>query len=205
MVFPNNSLLNVWLGAGAWLPQINTIRLKRRLQILMRVAYTAQQMYFMGGLLEGKPNALQDTSYVSLKPQDGYSIRIKTIKLSNNVHFPGTSRINADGVRHFMNDKGNGVIYIGRAGLEGVTTFHEVDFETPDGYYLGERRNCTINRVIGDLHNLRIKVKKGQNQTQIVTNLLTNPMYGETVIKPVETDTVVQDSKEELKNYTFHN
>ena len=35
----------------------------------------------------------------------------------------------------------------------------------------------------------------------MVIKLLMNSMYGKTIIKPIETDTVVKDSQEELEMY----
>ena len=35
----------------------------------------------------------------------------------------------------------------------------------------------------------------------MVIKLFMNSMYGKTIIKPVETDTVVKDSQEEFENY----
>ena len=54
----------------------------------------------------------------------------------------------------------NGIIYIDKVGLEDSITFHEAEFEIIDGYYYNGGRDGTINNVIEDLHNLRIKLKK---------------------------------------------
>ena len=43
-------------------------------------------------------------------------------------------------------------------------------------------------------HNLRAKLKNN-NPAQIVIKLLMTSMYGKTIIKPVETDTIVKDNK----------
>ena len=39
-------------------------------------------MYKIDGILEGKPKGLRNTSYEFLKQQDGYFMRIETIKLN---------------------------------------------------------------------------------------------------------------------------
>ena len=54
----------------------------------------------MEGCLQGLPNVLSDTSYESLKQQDGYFVRIKIIKLNEHLDCPLTSKLNEEsGVR----------------------------------------------------------------------------------------------------------
>ena len=50
----------------------------------------------MLGFLIGLPKVLTDTSYDFIKQQDGYFIRIKSIKLNKHVDFPLTSKINEE-------------------------------------------------------------------------------------------------------------
>ena len=91
-------------------------------------------MYRMNGLLEGKPKVLRNASYEFLKQQDGYFIRI--IKLNKHIDFPLTSKINEEtGVRDFINEMGNDIIYIDKVGLKALITFHEAGFEIIDGYF----------------------------------------------------------------------
>ena len=76
-------------------------------------------MYFVEGLLKGLPNALSDTSYEFLKQQDGYFVRANIIKLNRHLGFPLTSNLNEEsGVREFINEMDNGLIYIDKVGLE---------------------------------------------------------------------------------------
>ena len=159
-------------------------------------------MYFMEGFLKGLPNVLSDTSYEFLKQQDGYFVRIKIIKLNKHLDFPLTSKLNEDrGVRYFINEMDNGNIYICKVGLAEIITYHEAEFEIVDGYYYDPGRNNTINHVIGDLYNLRLKLQQDKHPAQIVIKLLMNSMYGKTVIKPVETDTIVKDSRDDFEKY----
>ena len=74
-------------------------------------------MNYIDGLLEGKPKALRNTSYEFLKQQDGYFIGIRITKLNKHLDFPLTSKINEDGVRDFINDMVNEIIYIDKASL----------------------------------------------------------------------------------------
>ena len=97
----------------------------------------------------------------------------------------------------------NGIVYIDKVGLEEIITYHEAEFEIIGGYYYNEGRNNTINNVIKDLYDLRKKLKQDKNPAQMVIKLLMNSMYGKTIIKPVETDTIVKDNRDDLKN-VFH-
>ena len=45
--------------------------------------------------------------------------------------------------------------------------------------------------------------QKDENPAEMVIKLLMGSMYGETIIKPVETDTIVNDNKTIFKNI-FH-
>ena len=160
----------------------------------------------MDGLLEDKPKALCDKSYDSLKQQDGYFVRAKIIKLNKHLDFPLTSKINEEsGVRDFINEMDNGIIYIDKVGLEELITYHEAEFEIIDGYYYDQGRNNTINNVIEDLYNLRIKLKQDKNPAQIVIKLLMSSMYGKTLIKPVETYTIVKDTREDFEKHISYN
>ena len=55
------------------------------------------------------------------------------------------------------------------------------------------------------MYNLRLKLKQDKNTAQIVINLLMNPMYGKTIIKPVETDTIVKDNRDDFEKYNSYN
>ena len=59
----------------------------------------------------------------------------------------------------------NGIMYIGKVWLENVITFHEAEFEIIDGYYYDQGRNNTINHVIKDLYNLRLKLKQDKKSS----------------------------------------
>ena len=163
-------------------------------------------MYFMEGFLEGLPKVLSDISYELLKQQDGYFVRTKVIKLNKHLGFPLTSKINEEsGVREFINEVENELIYTDKVGLKEKIEHHQAEFEIIDGYYYDQGRNNTINHVIEDLYNLRLKLKQDKNPAQIVIKLLMNSMYGKTIIKPVETDTTVKDNKDDFAKYISYN
>ena len=73
-----------------------------------------------------------------------------------------------------------------------------------DGYYSNDCRNETINHVIEDLYNLRLKFKKGENPAQMVIKLLMNTMYGR-ITKPIETDTNVKDNQDDFGKCMSYN
>ena len=111
-------------------------------------------MFLMLGFLQST-----NLPYDFSKRQDGYFIRTKIIKLSKHLDFPLTSKTNEDGVRDFINDMENGIIYIDKVGLEGLNAFREAEFEITDGYYFNECRDNTIHNVI-NLYGLRLKLKE---------------------------------------------
>ena len=75
-------------------------------------------MHYMDGLLEDKPKVLYDKSYEFLKQQDGYFVRVKIIKLNTHLDFPLASKLNEEsGVREFINEMDNGIIYFDKVGL----------------------------------------------------------------------------------------
>ena len=163
-------------------------------------------MYKMGGFLEGKPKALRNTFYEFFKQQDGYFIRIKIIKLNRHLDFPLTSKINEEsGVRDFIDDMDNEIIYIDKVSFGDLTTFHDAQFEMIEGYYYNDGRNETINHVIGDLYNLRPTLKKDKNPAQIFIKLLRNNMYGKAIITPVEADTIVNDNEDDFGKCISYN
>ena len=92
-------------------------------------------------------------------------------------------------------------IYIDKVGLEDLVTFHEAKIGTINGYYYNDGGNKTINHVIEDLYSLRLKLKKDENPAQMVIKLLMNSMYGKTITKPIETDTVVKDNRNDFEKF----
>ena len=159
-------------------------------------------MYVMDALLEDKPKVLNDKSYEFLKQQDVYFVRIKIIKLNKHLDLSLTSRINEEsGVRDFINDMDNGIIYIDKGCLEEIITYHEAEFEIIDGYYHDQGIYNIIHHVIEELYNLRLKLKQDNNPAPIVIKLLMNSMYGKTIIKPVETYTIVKDNIYDFERY----
>ena len=129
-------------------------------------------------------------------------IRIIIIKLNKHLDVPLTSNINEEtGVRDFTSQMDNQIIYIDKVGLEDLITFHEAEFEIIGGYHYNHGRNETINHVIEYLQYLRLKVANDENPAQMVITLLMKLYVRKTIIKPIETDTVVKDNQKGFEKY----
>ena len=184
----------------------NQYHVKKKIADFDACSLYPSAMHFMDGLLEDRPNVLNDKSYEFLKQQDIYFVRAKINKLNKHLGFPLTSNLKEDsGVRYFIDQMDNGIIYIGKVGLEDIITYHEAGFEIIDGYYYDQGRNDTIKHVIEGLYNPRLKLKQDKNPAQFVIKLLMNSMYGKTIIKPVETDTIVKGNRDDFGKYISYN
>ena len=126
--------------------------------------------------------------------------------MNKHLDFPLTSKINEEtGVRDFINEMDNQIVYVDKVSLEDSITFHDAQFEIIDGYYYTDGRNETINHVIEDLYSLRLKLTNDENPAEMVIKLLMNSMYGNTIIKLIETDTVVKDNQTDFEKYMSYN
>ena len=107
---------------------------------------------------------MRNSSYEFLNQQGEYFVRVKVIKLKKHLDFPLASN-EESGVRQFISEMGNGIIYIDKVGLEELITYHEAGFEIIDGYYYNEGKNNTVNNVVKDLYGLRknLKTRKESN------------------------------------------
>ena len=147
----------------------------------------------MLGYLIGQPKVLNQSqlNYNFLKNTDGQFIRIKIAKVGKFRQFPLLSKYNDNGVRMFTNDMVNEIVYIDKTALEDEINFKLIDFEIIDGYYFDQGRNDKINETIRHLYDLRKKLKTEKNPAEQLIKLLMNSMYGKTILKPIEVDTVV--------------
>ena len=100
---------------------------------------------------------------------------------------------------------GNEIIYIDKIGLEELVEYHKAGFEIIDGYYYINIKNNTTNHVIKDLCDLRKKLKHYKNRAQMVIKLLMDSTHGKTIIKPVETDTIVKDNGNDFEKHISYN
>ena len=98
----------------------------------------------------------------------------------------------------------NEIVFIDKTGLEDAINFRNITFEIIDGYYFDEGHNENINKTIKHLYSKRIELKKMKNPAQIVIKELMNSMYGKTILKPIQTETIVKTSKDYEKYISFN-
>ena len=121
------------------------------------------------------------------------------------MDLPLTSKINEGGVGDFINDMENEIIHIDKVGLGEIIEYHMAEFESIDGYYYDQGRNNTLLTMLWRICIIQESNWKNKNPARMVIKLLMNPMYGKTVIKPVETDTVAKENKVDFGNYAAYN
>ena len=88
--------------------------------------------------------------------------------MNKHLAFPLTSKINEDGVRDFINNMEHVIIYVDKAGLKDSFMFHEAEFGIVDGYYFNSGLGNTINNVIKNLYDLRLKSKTEKIQHRLL-------------------------------------
>ena len=106
-------------------------------------------------------------------------------------------------VRMFSNDVVGETIYTDKTALEDAIQFQDIDFEILDGYYFNEGHNDKIGHVIKHLYTKRKELKSNKNPAQMVVKELMNSMYGKTILKPIETETIVKQEKYYHKYVSF--
>ena len=177
---------------------------KRKLADFDACAIYPSAMFRMLGHLKGTPKVLKTLCYNFLKQQSGYFIRIKIKSIGKKLQFPLLSKFDEKGVRLFTNDMINETIFIDKTGLEDAINFQDIKFDIIDGYYFNEGHNATIKKVIKHLYSKRLELKKDKNPAQIVIKELMNSMYGKTILKPIETETIVKTIPEYEKYIRFN-
>ena len=68
------------------------------------------------------------------------------------------------------------------------------------GITLTKGETIKINGVMQHLYDTRIKFKNEKNPAQVAIKLLMNSMCGKTILKPLETQTVIKDGFEAYEN-----
>ena len=96
-------------------------------------------------------------------------------------------------------------VCIDKTGLEDLIEFQKAEFETIDGYYFDEGRNNNVKCVIQHLYDTRIKFKNEKNPAQVAIKFLTNRMYGKTMLKRTDTQTIIKDGVEAYDKYVSYN
>ena len=183
--------------------------IKRKLADFDACSLYPSAMNRMKGYLKGTPKVLSDSmlNYNFISSQDGYFIKIKIKSAGVNRQFPLLSKYKDNGVREFSNDMVGEIVFIDKTALEDAIKFQQIEFEIIDGYYFSQGHNTKIKEVTSRLYLKRKELKKDKNPAQLVFKELMNSMYGKTILKPIETETVVkrdyQFSKHVSYNYNF--
>ena len=153
------------------------------------------------GFLKGRPKVLTNLTYDFLEKQDGYFVKIKILKVGHRYRFPLMSSFKENGVRCFSNEQEGNELYCDKFMLEDWIKYHKIQFKVIQGYYFDEGRNYKIQEVIRTLFDERLKKKEEDNPIQMVYKLIMNSAYGKTLLKPVETETIIFDSRRKLMKY----
>ena len=85
--------------------------------------------------------------------------------------------------------------------VQELIAYQKAEFEINGCYCYNEGRTNTVNHVIKGSYDLRKKFKQYKNPAQTIIKLLRNSMYGKTIIKPVETYTVVKGSRGDFEKF----
>tara|TARA_Y100000114_G_scaffold56845_2_gene52030 strand:+ start:2636 stop:6244 length:3609 start_codon:yes stop_codon:yes gene_type:complete len=160
--------------------------------------------YRMKGFLKGKPKVIPDANCNDdfINKQDGYFIKVKITKVGKKYHIPCMSYVDSKtGIRNWTNEMVGKICYIDKTTLEDWKRFQEIEYDILCGYYYNNGRNSTINHVIKELFDIRLKKKKEKNPIQVVYKLIMNSAYGKTILKPIATDEKVIYGESEMKKY----
>ena len=165
-------------------------------------------MYRMPGFLKGLPKVIEDLNFENIKNYDGYFLEIKIKKVGINRDFPLLSFKNDEGVRDFNNEMIDKIIFIDKIALEDAIKYQKIEFEIIRGYYFDEGFNDNINKIIENLFNERLKLKKEENPLEMIYKLIMNSAYGKTIMKPVDTENKIFDNEEDKdvfisRNYNY--
>ena len=142
------------------------------------------------GLVKGAPKKIIDKSMEFLNTTDYYFVKVQITKVNKKLSNPyicHKSKYNTT----YSND--TGIVYLGKVGLEDLIKFQKIEFEILEGYYFDEGVNDTITKVIKQLFNLRLEVKKKYSTDdpryvqQEVYKVIMNSAYGKNAEKPHDT------------------
>ena len=119
-----------------------------------------------------------------LKDKDMYYLRVRITKVSKHYATPLISYINEKGTRCWDDTEAVGqIIYMDKIGLEGMQTFHGMEYEILAGYYYNEGFNPKVCEVIKELFQARLEMKQENNPIEQQYKLILNSAYGKTLLK----------------------
>ena len=164
----------------------------------------------LGGFLKGapKPLAPDQLNLEHLGRCDGYFVKVRVLSVGKCREFPLASVVDPDkGTREWTNNLVGQVLHLDRFGLEDLIRWQNVTVEILQGYYFDEGRNPQLADSVQHLFELRARLKREKNPAEKCIKLLLNSLYGRSILRPIETDTVVVPADRYVKfvsmNYAF--
>ena len=85
--------------------------------------------------------------------------------------------------------------------LQDLVEFHNLEYKIISGVYFA-KRNYTIQKVISDMFNLRLKLKAEGNPAQNIVKLMLNSSYGKTIETVHDTESHIK-TKDELHPFVL--
>jgi len=156
-------------------------------------------MFLGKGFLKGIPTIFKNKiNNECLTDYDGYFVEIRVLTVGKKLKFPLASVIDDKGIRQFTNELEGKILYVDKIALEELIEHQQITFEIIKGVYFNSGFNTTINKIIEHLFNKRIELKKEKNPAQMVYKLLMNSAYGKTIMKAVETETIIRTRKQAI-------
>ena len=157
----------------------------------------------MDGFLIGTPNIIINKDYNNIKNYDGYFVEILIKKVGIKRDFPLMSYKDKEGVKNWINEMENKIIYVDKYTLEDLIEFQKIEFEIIRGYYYNKGFNKKINETIQYLFNKRKELKKEENPAEIIYKLMMNSVYGKTLQKDIEKESKFFTDENEMKSLSL--
>ncbi len=193
------------VGGRTMVSENNKINIEERVNDFDAVSLYPSAMKRMDGFLKGKPKVIEDKTYEFISKQDGYFVDIIINSVGIHRKFPLMSYKNKEGIRIFSNDMIGQTMRIDKYTLEDLIQFHDITFSIVRGYYFNEGYNKRINTVIEFLFNERALKKKEKNPIQEIYKLIMNSGYGKSIMKPVDSETIIFDDVKQFSVYLSRN
>jgi hypothetical protein len=170
-----------------------------KIQDFDAVSLYPSAMFVMEGIPKGIPKIIPpNPTRDQLNDYDTYFVEIDITflkpKSEKPYKFPLVFR-KENQTKIYTNDF-EGLFYVTKRDLEDLEEFYDIEYTILRGYYFDSGFNGKINEFIKRLFDLRLKYKKDKNPLQNTIKLLMNSIYGKSIMKQIETDTVVIDEME---------
>ncbi len=159
----------------------------------------------MDGFLKGTPKVIRDLNYNSIKNYDGYFLQILIKKVGIKRDFSLMSYKDENGVKQWINEMEEKIIYVDKYTLEDLIEFQKIEFEIIRGYYFNDGFNNQINETITHLFNKRKQLKKDKNPAELIYKLMMNSGYGKTLQKDIDKETKFFNNEDDKNSYISKN